>query len=610
MKLQSFQYLIQESAATLRRFPLAIINAIIGASIAVYLFGIPYDQIDTHPALTKWLMVTSLGIALFTTLAVWAEKKKFTFKGRLVVQGVGVLILFAYYLWLPPTLEGAPTLHFIRYCLFAVGLHLLVAFAPFVGPGEINGFWQYNRALFLRFLTAALFSGVLYTGLCIALLASDKLLGIDINDTRYRQLWALMAGVFNTWFFLSGVPKDLDALENQTEYPRGLKIFTQFVLIPLVVIYLFILYLYTGKIMIQWQWPNGWVANLVLGFSITGILSLLLVYPIRDRAENMWANLFSRWYYVALIPLIVLLTLSIWRRVSDYGITENRYFVIILGAWLAGIVLYMLMAKVQNIKLITMSLFALAFLTSFGPWSAFGVSRTTQLRRLESLLASTNILTNGKVQKVQHGVSYAETKEISSLTRYVVSTHGVEALQYLFDQNLQDTASRTQENNATMKASTIVGLMGLKYLNEGDVESNGLFAFNSVKTGSIKVAGYDHLLHINQNGGYDGERVVETHTVDSVQYLVGFYPALSRFVISRSDVSADSLIVDLKPMIGALGDDYTSQYNNDIPSERMQIEREGRRLKAVMSAHSLHGSRHGQEIKITSVTGEILVGRK
>lgn len=610
MKLPSFQYLLQESAATLKRFPFVIINAVIGTSIAVYLIDLPYDQLDTHPALIKWCMVTGLGIALFTALAVWAEKKKLTSMVRLVVQGMGVLILVAYYFWLPATLEDAPMIHFIRYCLFAIGLHLLVAFAPFTGKGEINGFWQYNKVLFLRFLTAGLFSGVLYAGLCIALVASDKLLGIDIDGTRYRQLWVLMAGVFNTWFFLSGVPKDLDALENQTEYPKGLKIFTQFVLIPLVVIYLFILYLYTGKIMIEWQWPNGWVANLVLGFSITGILSLLLVYPIRERVENLWVRLFSKWYYVAIIPLIVLLTLSIWLRVSDYGITENRYFVIILGAWLTGIVLYMLIAKVQNIKLIPISLCALAFLTSFGPWSAFGVSRAAQLKRLESVMAKYNLLVDGKAKKVNEEVPFTDTKEISSITRYVVSTHGGDALQYLFDQNLQDIANRSGEKNATIKADDVVALLGLKYLNEGDVESSGRFAFNAGKTRGIKVVGYDHLLHINLSGGYDGERVVETYTVDSIQYEVGFYPARSKLAISRSDIAGDSLVIDLKPMIRDLGDRYTSQHNVDIPAERMRVELESQRLKTVMSVHSLNGSKHGQDLEITTVTGEILMGRK
>ena len=39
-----------------------------------------------------------------------------------------------------------------------------------------------------------------------------------------------------------------------------------------------------------------------------------------------------------LIPLIVVLFLAVWRRVSDYGITEPRYIAIVYGLWLVAMV--------------------------------------------------------------------------------------------------------------------------------------------------------------------------------------------------------------------------------------------------------------------------------
>ena len=45
------------------------------------------------------------------------------------------------------------------YCRFlmSLALHLLVAFAAFTGKGQIQGFWQFNKTLFLRFLTSVLY---------------------------------------------------------------------------------------------------------------------------------------------------------------------------------------------------------------------------------------------------------------------------------------------------------------------------------------------------------------------------------------------------------------------------------------------------------------------
>jgi hypothetical protein len=90
----------------------------------------------------------------------------------------------------------------------------------------MNALWQFNKSLFIRVLTSALYSGVLFAGLALAMLAVDKLFDININEKYYLDLWVVSAGIFNTWFFLSGVPSTISSLEDVTDYPKGLKIFT------------------------------------------------------------------------------------------------------------------------------------------------------------------------------------------------------------------------------------------------------------------------------------------------------------------------------------------------------------------------------------------------
>ncbi len=106
---------------------------------------------------------------------------------------------------------------------------------------------------------------------------------MNIPGKRYVELWILINGMFMTLFFLAGIPPDLDSLDASTDYPKSIRIFAQHILFPLVIVYLVILYAYLAKILIVWDWPQGWVSKLILGFSATGILSLLLLHPIRDR---------------------------------------------------------------------------------------------------------------------------------------------------------------------------------------------------------------------------------------------------------------------------------------------------------------------------------------
>jgi len=282
-----------------------------------------------------------------------------------------------------------------------VALCSFVTFALLIGIGEISGFWNFNKILFLRILTSIFYSHILFAGLAIALVAIDQLFGIDIPDRRYPELWIFFAGIFTTSFFLAGIPERLNDLDGITSYPKGLKFFTQYILIPIVFIYTVILYAYVLKILVLWDLPHGWVSTLILCYSGVGIASLLLLYPIRENSENVWIKNLSRWFYVILIPLVVMLFVAIGRRLSEFGFTEGRYLVLVIGIWLTGMIAYFIISKKKNIKIIPISFCLLSFLVSFGPWSIFSVSEKSQVTRLEKLLAKDSILFDGKVRGVK-----------------------------------------------------------------------------------------------------------------------------------------------------------------------------------------------------------------
>src|SRR5699024_629697 len=317
---------------------------------------------------------------------------------------------------------------------------------------------------------------VLYAGLAIALLAIQLLFSVQIEPRRYFQLFAFIIGIFNTWFFLAGIPSSLEVFERDTTYPKGLKIFTQNVLLPLVVIYLVILYLYMIKIIMQWSWPEGWVAILVLSFSIAGILAILLLYPIRSKADHKWINRFYTGYFAALVPLVMLLLLAIYRRVADYGITINRYLVVVLALWLAGIVAYFLVSRTKNIKVIPGSLCVVAFLISFGPWGAFSVSRRSQVNRLASLLKKNEILRNGSIHQPSSEISSDTRAQIGSKLRYLNETNDLDAIQPWFSHNLTQKSETVNGRDSVKtiphysRPSHALELMGIGRDHESDTD--------------------------------------------------------------------------------------------------------------------------------------------
>jgi uncharacterized protein YfbU (UPF0304 family) len=134
------------------------------------------------------------------------------------------------------------------------------------------------------------------------------------------------------------------------------------------------------------------VAYLVMAFSITGILALLLLHPLREHAKEKWVRLFSQRFYMALLPLIVLLFIGIFRRINDYGMTENRIIIAVLAFWLAGTTFYFLIHKRADIRWIPLSLSVLSILLVIGPWNIFEVSRKNQLRQFQEILAGYKLL--------------------------------------------------------------------------------------------------------------------------------------------------------------------------------------------------------------------------
>jgi hypothetical protein len=433
MKFPSVQNLIDGFLAVVRRFPLELIVTISGTLCAMLLIERDFDESDN--LLLTLVLCSNLGLVLFLSVTLLSESRNLPLKSHLLLKGLGLAALVLIYFLLDPITDETNT---FRFGFLLVGFHLLVSFAPFISRGSVEGFWEYNKQLFLRILTATLYSSVLYGGLAIALIATDALFDFKIRSEIYGHLFALVFGVFNTTFFLAGVPANWTGLEESQHYPKGLKIFTQYVLIPLATVYLGILLTYEGKLILEWTLPKGLVASLVLGYAVYGILSILLVYPIRFDHGNRWITTFSRLFYLLLIPLVVLLVIAVWIRISQYGITESRYILILLSLWLIGITVYFLSSRLQNIKVIPASLFLLALFAVWGPQSAASVSVRSQLNRLASFFEERNSFKNEKLIPLANPKGSGRATEI---LRYIINRHGTESLQnYL----LIDVDSLTQ----------------------------------------------------------------------------------------------------------------------------------------------------------------------
>src|SRR5262249_32770131 len=148
-------------------------------------------------------LTAGLGLSLGTAQVTAGEHHRWSGGIRLATAAL-LLAALAALGWV--SLGWTERLTLLRFGQLALAAHLLVAVGPYLVGGNRNGFWQYNRFLFLRYLVAGFYAFVLWAGLAIALAAIDKLLGIRVRAEWYGHLAAFLAFVFHPWFFLAGVP--------------------------------------------------------------------------------------------------------------------------------------------------------------------------------------------------------------------------------------------------------------------------------------------------------------------------------------------------------------------------------------------------------------------
>jgi hypothetical protein len=598
MKLPSITQAAADARDTFVRFPFVVLDAIVGTICALILIDRPEPYGPT--LLIRILFGAILGLPLLAGLALTSEKWKWGNSVSLGVQCAGIVCVGLYSTTVPQDLAGAPHIHTLRLLMLTVGMLLLVFSAPYLRHDNELGYWHFCKTLCLRTLTAGLYAVVLWGGLAIALAALKNLFGVDIPGKRYAELWVLINGIFTTWFILAGIPKDLNSLDGLAEYPKELKIFSQYILFPLVLIYFVILYAYLGKILLAWNWPQGWVSGLILGFIGTGFASLLLLYPIRDRIENIWIKTASRWFYVIIIPLTVMLFLAVWQRVSDYGFTEGRYLGVAAVAWLCVVTPYFILSSGKKILFIPTSLCIAVFVVSFGPWGMFAVSEKSQVSRLGELLANHHILVDGHVQSKHDSLQIETTREVSSIVGYLSEMHGLDAIQPWFGESLKrDTVDG---GNAYKDPAFVAQLMGMTYVRTPLGSAGGTITMTTNRDKALDIDGYEGLLR--------GQRVLSAVTNrefpdHGIAYRTG--PDLGTMTVTvwHDTTPADSMRIDLKPLVDKLLEEYGKASTDKIPPEKMAIVAASPTSKIKFFLSTVRIQRHEGTSEIISFEAEI-----
>jgi hypothetical protein len=630
LKLPSINYLITNAKDSFKRFPLTIISSLLAVIFGIYLIEYGKDITNMFPFINIMLCM-SLGIPLYFCVTIISNKKGFDKKNNIIINLFATLVLVVIYFTLPNSESTHNTsLPYIKYTLYNITCHLLVSIIPFIFSKQLNAFWHYNKILFIRILTSILYSGFIYFGLIIALTSLHLLFDIKIHEKLYFEILVTTMCFFNTWFFVSGIPLDFDKLDNNYEYPKGLKIFSQYVLIPLLGLYLIILYSYGTKILILWDWPKGIVSYLIICVSILGILAFLLLHPYGNQKENLWIKKASKGYYFMLFPLLLILFIAIFMRVDEYGITIKRYIVLTLGIWLTVVCLYTAIGKI-NIKFIPTSLSIMLILISFGPWGMFSISEKSQVNRLKSILEQSKILVENKIDNetiwikdsLPNLYSNYELKNVDRLTdslhnevlsifNYLDAYHGFSLIREWYTQDIDSivNVNKVQKKNSYgfSEAKVYMKTLGLNYERINFENKKSKIRYNASYNVSMKtVTDFDYLVNFHKYNYGQKDNNICNFYIDSIEYNLIF--SNKSTIKLLLDSKNDTVVFELEGLINKLKKEYGNNPESVLPIAEMRLINSGLFFEIKIEIHSIEMELINNELNVNRLSGDLFIKR-
>lgn len=389
--------------------------------------------------------------------------------------------------------------------------------------------WNFHAKLVVAIIIASILCGIIAwsiggIGLSISLL-------FKINLTRL--LGMLMAFIFIFLMCcctLALIPTDEESYSTQPNPHKLVRFLAQYILLPLICIEGIILYIYGITILVRWELPVGGVVWLVFSYAIIGLLIWYLLMPYFLSEEKQWVRFFHRGFFISLLPLLGLLFAGLFRRISDYGLTTNRYIVFVISAWFAVIAIIFSIKKLKNITPLILSLLVVTLLTLFGPWSMNNLPERTQIARFEKLATEYGLLKDGHI---------VASEEPLTLEQNIVMSHCID---YFTDYNYHHTDEFTQkyfnlseeecqklaDKEGVGKCEVLMKKMNGEYIwswdrnPERSVEevTDHFFVFNKSYTQEhqlLSTKGYDYTFVFSE---YDNDKHSETFHGDNLQIVI------------------------------------------------------------------------------------------
>lgn len=252
--------------------------------------------------------------------------------------------------------------------------------------------WRFGIGSVVSLFISSLMAYLMVGGLSLLLWGSSELFGFHVDEKFYLDIWILCTTVLVPSIMLTQIPRN-DELEREREFEsnRFVTGLITHLLIPLQFLYMLILYIYAAKILFTLTLPCGWTSVLISISMLGMVLLQILLYPMCFSEEQTFAKKFMRLVPMFMLPLLVLMSIGIVRRISDYGITIPRLYLLAANVWFYAVCVYLIVTRSRRFSGIPISLVVLFFVLSSGPQSIPNLTLSILKRQVKTIFTENNI---------------------------------------------------------------------------------------------------------------------------------------------------------------------------------------------------------------------------
>lgn len=417
-----------------QRFPAP---AAFATALMLYAIFVILTEPDTSRLMNTIIYGLSVGFVLALSLTLWSEERPWT--GRVKsVHAIAYLILLldsVYLYYSNFGIDGNGYETFLMHASALLALALTVFFLPFRRERTDIPSWNFTLRVFASAVVCVLIGLLLWGGLSQLLESLNWLFHIELGRKWYGITCVLLGCYLPALLFLGRIPGGAEKHDREPLRSGFLAGVVRYLFLPLEALYIAVLYVYALQILVRWELPYGQVSWLIIA-SMVGLVGIEFgLYPTRHADNRRFDHAVARLLPLILMPLLLLMTVGIVRRFSDYGITIDRLYLATLNVWFYAVCLGLFLSRARRIHWIAISFAALFLLTSALPLNYTSLTRRMLYHQVERALAQAKAtalpLDHDHYDALMKTLSQEEQNRISSKLDYLESTFSAKTFEPL-----------------------------------------------------------------------------------------------------------------------------------------------------------------------------------